>query len=71
MTISCDAPSRTTHRTLIDGRIPQVWDLPHLRDCLAFAERLTAAPDPQHAKAFRERAEVLARAIQETEADDR
>ena len=59
------------NRTLIDGRIPQVWDLPHLRDCLAFAERLTAAPDPQHAKAFRERAEVLARAIQETEADDR
>lgn len=70
MTISiCDEPSRTTHRTLIDGRIPQVWDLPLLRRWLQDAERLTSAPDPRDARYFRERAEVLARAIQETEAD--
>lgn len=56
-----------TSRTLIDGRIPQAWDLAHLRDCLAFAERLARAPDPLHAQSYRERADMLARAIQETE----
>ena len=40
-----------------------------MRTSLAFAERLSAAPNPRDAEAFRERAEVLARAIQETEAD--
>lgn len=69
--ISCDAPSKTNHRTLIDGRIPQVWDLPLMRRWLQEAERLTRAPDPRDARYFRERAEVLAKAIQETEADDR
>lgn len=59
-----------TSRTLIDGRIPQAWDLGHLRTSLAFAERLAKAPNPRDAEAFRERAEVLAKAIQETE-DDR
>jgi hypothetical protein len=66
---SCDAPSRTTHRTLIDGRIPQAWDLGHLRESLAFARRLAKAPDPRDARHFRERADVLERAIQETEHD--
>jgi hypothetical protein len=67
--IICDEPSNTTHRTLIDGRIPQVWDLPLMRRWLQDAERLTCAPDPRDAQYFRERAETLARAIQETEHD--
>ena len=57
------------NRTLIHGRIPQAWDLPHLRQSLAHARRLADAPNPRDAVAYRERAEVLARAIQETEAD--
>ena len=55
------------NRTLIDGRIPQEWDLRHLRQSLAHARRLANAPNPRDAAAFRERADVLARAIQETE----
>ena len=55
------------NRTLIDGRIPQEWDLRHLRQSLAHCRRLANAPNPRDAAAFRERADVLARAIQETE----
>jgi len=55
------------NRTLIHGRIPQAWDLPWLRKGHAHAERLANALNPKDAEAFRERAEVLAKAIQETE----
>lgn len=58
-----------TARTLVNGRIPQKWDLPWLRQALAHDERLTRAPDPQDAAYFRAEAETKARAIKEIEAD--